>query len=400
VIRLAAPWLTDPAAVAVVDALTAEGGEGCVRFVGGCVRDALLAREGGDVDLATTLEPPRVIEALKAAGLKAVPTGVEHGTVTAVSAGRPFEVTTLRRDLATDGRRAVVAFTDDWTEDARRRDFRLNALYADRHGEVFDPTGEGVADARAGRVVFVGDARRRIEEDHLRILRFFRFFAWFGHDRPDPDGLDACAAMAEGVDRLSAERVSSELLKLLAAPDPTEAVRAMAVAGVLTRVLGSEGDLDRFVAVQARSADPLLRLSALWPDDRVFVAAAARRLRLPRAAWKRLEDAAEPLSLPSADPRAARRLVHAIGPLAAQDRALKSPDAPAAAVTLAVARDWTPPRLPVGGKDVARLGVAPGPETGAVLLAFERSWIADDFPADGTAERLAAAVSAVRGSGR
>lgn len=398
--RLDAPWLRDPATLAVVEALTAEGGGGSVRFVGGCVRDALLGRQGGDVDLATTLEPPRVIRALNTAGLKAVPTGVEHGTVTAVSAGRPFEVTTLRRDVATDGRRAVVAFTDDWAEDARRRDFRLNALYADREGNVLDPTGQGIDDALAGRIVFVGDPRRRIEEDHLRILRFFRFFAWFGRGAPDAEGLAACAAMAEGVDRLSAERVSSELIKLLGAPDPVAAVRAMTAAGVLKRVLDVEGDLDRLSAVQARSEDPLLRLSALWPDDPAFVAAAARRLRLPRSAWSRLESAAGPLPPGASDDRAARRLVHAIGGRAAADRALKSPDSGFAAVVLAVSRDWTPPRMPVGGRDVARLGVAAGPETGAVLRAFERSWIADDFPTQGAAERLVAAVRAVRGSAR
>lgn len=394
--RVDAPWLRDPAAMAVVDALVAAGGADCVRFVGGCVRDALIGREGGDVDLATTLHPEDVIAALKAAGLKAVPTGIEHGTVTAVSARRPFEITTLRRDVATDGRRAVVAFTDDWTEDARRRDFRLNALYANRDGTVFDPTGQGVADAVAGRIVFVGDARRRIEEDHLRILRFFRFFARFGRGRPDAEGLAACAEMAEGVERLSAERVSAELIKLLGAPDPVPAVGAMADAGVLRRVLGAPGDLVRFEAVVRRSDDPLLRLSALWPDDRAFVAQAARQLRLPRAAWLRLEQAAEPFTLDDPSPRAARRRVYESGARAVADRALKSSD-PDAGIALQVASDWTPPRLPVGGRDVAKLGVEPGPQTGAVLRVFEQSWIADDFPAEGVDDRLLAAVRAVRG---
>ncbi|HEV2082470.1 MAG TPA: CCA tRNA nucleotidyltransferase [Brevundimonas sp.] len=396
--RVDAPWLRDPAALAVVDALTAQGGADGVRFVGGCVRDALMGRDGGDVDLATTLEPPQVIAALGTAGLKAVPTGVEHGTVTAVSAGRPFEITTLRRDVATDGRRAVVAFTTDWDEDARRRDFRLNALYADRNGAVFDPTKEGVADALAGRIVFVGDARRRIAEDHLRILRFFRFFAWFGRGVPDPEGLAACADMAEGVERLSAERISAELVKLLAAPDPVPAVRAMAEAGILSRVLGTEADVARLARVQPLSADPLVRLSALWPDDRALVAEAARRLRLPRAAWKRLEDAAETLPADAADPSAARRLVYRVGAQAGCDRALKSADLTARDSVLDVARSWTPPRMPVSGRDVARLGVAPGPDTGAVLRAFESSWMADDFPPGDVDARLAAAVSAVRGS--
>ena len=173
----AAAWLTAPSTLAVLDALEAAGGAGCVRVVGGAVRNALMGRPVEDVDLATTLWPDQVIAALKTAGLKAVPTGLAHGTVTAVSGGRGFEVTTLRRDVATDGRHAVVTFTDDWAEDAARRDFRLNALYVDREGRVFDPTGEGVADALAGRVVFVGDPARRITEDYLRILRFFRFSA-------------------------------------------------------------------------------------------------------------------------------------------------------------------------------------------------------------------------------
>jgi len=398
VTRIAPGWLTDPAARAVMAALTAQGGDDCARFVGGCVRDALLGREALDVDLATRLHPEQVVEALETAGLKAVPTGIDHGTVTAVSRGRPFEITTLRRDVATDGRRAVVAFTDDWAEDAARRDFHLNALYADASGRVFDPTGRGLDDALAGQIVFVGDPDRRIAEDHLRILRFFRFFAWFGRGDPDADGLAACAASAEGVDRLSAERVSSELLKLLSAPDPTPALRAMAGAGVLERVLGRPGDLDRLARVVARSDDALLRLSALWPDDPAFVADAARRLRLPRAAWARLEAAAVPMALDVEADRAARRLIYEVGTETARDRALKSPDAAASEALMAVADRWTPPRLPVGGRDVARLGVPPGPQTGAVLKAFEAEWIAEDFPAERVAERLAAAVSRVRAS--
>jgi len=398
VTRINPAWLTDPATRAVMAALTAQGGDDCARFVGGCVRDALLGREALDVDVATRLHPEQVVGALETAGLKAVPTGIDHGTVTAVSRGRPFEITTLRRDVATDGRRAVVAFTDDWAQDSGRRDFHLNALYADASGQVFDPTGRGLDDALAGRIVFVGDPLRRIAEDHLRILRFFRFFAWFGRGEPDAAGLAACAALAEGVDRLSAERVSTELLKLLSAPDPTPALRAMAEAGVLERVLGRAGDLDRLAWVASRSDDPLLRLSALWPDDPAFVADAARRLRLSRAAWARLEAAAVPLALDGEADRAARRLIYEAGLETARDRALKSADDATSETVLAVADRWSAPRLPVGGRDVARLGVPPGPQTGAVLKAFEADWIADDFPAEGLAERLDAAVSRVRAS--
>ena len=180
------PWMTAPATAAVLDALEALGGAGCARFVGGCVRNTLLAHEVSDLDIATVLTPQQVVQALKAAGLKAVPTGLDHGTVTAVAEGRPFEITTLRRDVETDGRRAVVAFTDDWGQDAARRDFTLNAVYADRQGALLDPTGQGIADARAGRIVFVGEPATRIAEDHLRILRFFRFQAWYGRARPIP----------------------------------------------------------------------------------------------------------------------------------------------------------------------------------------------------------------------
>ena len=231
------PWLEAAATRAVIAALEAAGGPGCARFVGGCVRNALIGQPVEDVDIATTLRPEETERAIRAAGLKAVPTGLAHGTVTAISGREPFEITTLRRDVSTDGRNATVAFTDDWAEDAGRRDFRLNALYADAGGQVFDPTGEGVADALAGRVVFVGDPATRIREDYLRILRFFRFFAWYGAGEPDPAGLAACAALAPGMSRLSAERVSKELTRLLAAPDPRAAVTAMAATGVLARIL-------------------------------------------------------------------------------------------------------------------------------------------------------------------
>ena len=186
------PWMKAAETRAVMAALEVAGGADCARFVGGCVRNAVIGRPVADIDIATTLTPDRVTAALKAAGLKAVPTGVEFGTVTAVSGGKPFEITTLRRDVETDGRHAVVAYTDDWAQDAARRDFRLNALYADAEGRLFDPTGEGEADARAGRIVFVGDPETRIREDGLRILRFFRFLAWYGQGEPDADALAAC----------------------------------------------------------------------------------------------------------------------------------------------------------------------------------------------------------------
>lgn len=392
--------LTASATRAVLAALEAAGGPGCARFVGGCVRNALMGREIDDIDIATTLRPEETERAIRAAGLKAVPTGIAHGTVTAVAERRPFEITTLRQDVSTDGRNATVAFTDDWAEDAARRDFRLNALYADGEGRVFDPTGYGVEDAAAGRIVFVGDPRIRIQEDYLRILRFFRFFAWYGRGEPDAAGLDACRDLAPGMTRLSAERVSKELMKLLAAADPRPAMAAMAAAGVLTRVLPEAGRLDLFDAVVDLSSDPIVRLMTLFPVDAEAMRDAAERLRFSNAARDRLVAsalAAPVVSLDMSDAET-RAAVYRHGGRAVADAVLRLwAGAPArnaaAARLLAVAEGWTVPRLPVGGREVARLGLPPGPETGRVLKAFEEGWIADDFPADGHAERLAALIS-------
>ena len=293
------PWMTAAETAAVFDALETAGGADCARFVGGCVRNTLIGKPVSDLDIATRLTPEAVTQALKSAGLKAVPTGVEHGTVTAVSGGKPFEITTLRRDVETDGRRAVVAFTDDWAQDARRRDFTLNSLYARRDGTLFDPTGHGVADARAGRIVFVGEPEQRVREDYLRILRFFRFYAWYGAAPADAGALAACEALRGEIATLSAERVSRELLKLLAADDPRDAVALMARTGVLGEVLPAPIDLARFeglVAIeedQLFETDPLLRLAALLPDDQVGAAAFAERLRLSNAERDRLAAALE-----------------------------------------------------------------------------------------------------------
>lgn len=392
-------WLTSPATRAVIAALEAEGGEGCVRFVGGCVRNSLMGQGVDDIDLATRLKPEASMAALKAAGLKVIPTGIAHGTVTAVSKGAPYEITTLRRDVTTDGRNATVAFTEDWAEDASRRDFRLNALYADPSGTVFDPTGEGVADAREGRIVFVGDPPTRIREDYLRILRFFRFFAWYGRGEPDAAGLEACASLAEGMSRLSAERVSKELLKLLKAPDPRAAVRAMQASGVLSQVLPDAGSLEAFERMVGLSEDPLLRLSSLWPADPARVDAAARGLRLSNPDRLRLAAAAgEALDL-DMSARQARAALYRLGRQTFVDRVLRAAAsgglAADAAPWLRLAETWAIPRLPVGGRQVAQAGLAAGPETGRALAAFEAGWIADDFPTEGHAERLKAVVAAL-----
>jgi poly(A) polymerase len=390
----AQPWMTDPRAGAVLDALEAVGGEGCARFVGGCVRNALSGHPVADIDIATTLPPEQTLEALEAARLRAVPTGIAHGTVTAISGRVPFEVTTLRRDVETDGRRAVVAFTTDWAEDAARRDFRLNALYADRAGRLYDPVGGGVADALAGRIVFVGEAETRIREDYLRILRFFRFYAWYGAGEPDAEALRACAALKAGVATLSAERVSSELLKLLAAPDPRPAVRLMAETGVLAMVLPWALETARFEALVGIDSDAVLRLSALLPDDDAVVVEAARRLRLSNTQRERLLAVLLPETppvTPALDERGARAALYRLGAATFRDRLKRAwaVDGEGAARTLlAYADDWRAPRFPLNGADVMAAGAPKGPEVGRLLAEVEAWWVAQDFPEVGARERL------------
>jgi poly(A) polymerase/tRNA nucleotidyltransferase (CCA-adding enzyme) len=295
------PLLRRPEFRAVMAAL---GGEsGATRVVGGAVRDALLGREAADndADLATVLRPEEVTARAEKAGLKAVPTGIAHGTVTVIAGGRPFQVTTLRRDIETDGRHAVVRFTADWAEDASRRDFSMNALYCDLAGEVFDPLG-GYPDLQAGRVRFIGDAEDRIREDYLRILRFFRFFAWYGAGRPDAEGLKACARLKAGIATLSAERVWAELKRLLHAPDPTRALLWMRTTEVLQKTLPESWGIDavhRLVAAERAEdwmPDALLRLEAIIPPHRARIDALSARLKLSRAEAARLlawADAAE-----------------------------------------------------------------------------------------------------------
>jgi poly(A) polymerase len=407
------PWMTDPATTAVIDALERAGGADGARFVGGCVRNAILGAPVADIDIATPLTPPAVIEALAAAGIKAIPTGVDHGTITAVCRGQPFEITTLRRDVETDGRRAVVAFTTDWGEDAARRDFRLNALYADRAGRLFDPTGAGLADARAGAIVFVGEAETRIREDALRIPRYFRFLAWYGRGDPDPAALAACRAGRDRLAGLSAERIGHELTKLLAAPDPRLAVRLMAEAGVLERLAPGAGDLRRFNALVGLEAgtpetrDPILRLAALLPDDPAAGRAVATGLRLANAQRDRLIAALGddgPALGPGMSPRQLRQAVWALGAGAFADRALlawagSDPPADAAASAgwreaLALARGWRRPAPPFAGEAILAAGLTPGPRVGEILRSVERWWIDNDFPDDppALAARLAAAI--------
>ena len=368
------PWMTAPETTAVLTALAAGGG--VARFVGGCVRDALLGRSVSDVDIATTGAAEDNIRRLQAAGIKAVPTGLAHGTLTAVSDHRHFEITTLRLDVETDGRHARVAYTDDWAADAARRDLTMNALYADADGTLYDPMG-GRADLEAGRVRFVGDAATRIAEDRLRILRFFRFHAWYGRGAPMADALAACAAAAPEIGLLSAERVRVEVLKLLAAPAAPAVVRLMADAGVLAHVLPGPADPDALdhLVDQETEPEPLRRLAALTdhPDT-------ARRLRLSNAERDRLAFLHRPLAevVASTDMADLRRAAYRHGADLVADRLLLADEAAAASAI----RHWTPPALPVAGADVVARGVKPGPRVGRLLDAVEAWWLDADFTPD------------------
>jgi poly(A) polymerase len=403
------PWMTLPATAAVLDALEAAGGADCARFVGGCVRNTLIGKPVSDIDIATRLTPDQVTAALTAAKLKAVPTGVVHGTVTAVSGGKPYEITTLRRDVATDGRRAVVAFTDDWTLDARRRDFTLNSLYAHREGTVFDPTGHGCADARAGRIVFVGEAEERVREDYLRILRFFRFFAWYGAGPANDAALAACESLRGELKTLSAERVSRELLKLLAADDPRPAVALMTRTGVLGEVLPAPIDLERFAGLVAIEDDqlfenePLLRLAALLPDDQMGALAFAERLRLSNAERDRIAAALSPTPAFKSwmSPREIRRAVYRLGAQPFRDRAklawaraARTATTPQWRGMIALGEGWTRPAFPLTGEDVIAAGAPKGPMVGQVLREVEDWWVDHDFIDDqmSTIEKLKSVV--------
>jgi len=367
--------------------------EGAVRIVGGAVRDGLLGIEVNDIDLATRLLPDAVTQRLTAAGIKVVPTGIAHGTVTAIVDHRPVEITTLRRDVSTDGRRATIAYTDDWEADAARRDFTINALYADPlNGQVHDYFG-GLDDLTHRRVRFIGDARQRIAEDHLRILRFFRFLARFGTLPPDPTAYDACVDMANSLMALSRERIADEMLKVLALPDPAPVLQLMIEGGILTPVLpeiGAEG-LARLVALlrkeqQAAIASPssLVRLAALLPPDATVGEQVAARLKLSNKARKRIAAA---LALPSAhdSPYA---LAFRIGQESAIDQLLLSAEDNAADIRALA--DWTVPPFPIGGRDLLKLGVEPGPAVAQILGLVKDRWIAEGFP-DSTRTRALAA---------
>jgi len=397
-------WMRAPETQSMMNAL---GGD--ARFVGGAVRNALLRQSVNDVDIATPLTPDEVIKRLQAAKLGAVPTGIEHGTVTAIANGKSFEVTTLRRDVATDGRRATVAFTTDWKEDAARRDFTMNALYASADGEIFDYFG-GIADLEAGRVRFVGDATTRIREDYLRILRLFRFHAWYGRGEIDKDALHAAAAEKAGIAQLSGERISKEMLRLLEAENPVPVLRLMASSGILGEILPGNlliPRLERLAQIDANNfftPDPILRLASLLPDA-TSANAVADRFKLSNADRTRLEDVlgGKDRIVSYLSIKEVRKLLYRLGPKAFKDRATlrwaedpKDSNAVQWRALLAVADAWDRPEFPLTGREVMNAGVPEGPLVGRILAEVEDWWIDSDFTDDefSLAERLKAVVQA------
>lgn len=389
--------MTAPETQSVLAALRAGGAE--LRFVGGCVRDAVLGRPVGDIDIATPEPPELVTKRLVAAGLKAIPTGIEHGTVTAVAGRQPFEITTLRRDVETNGRHARIAFTDDWREDAGRRDLTINALSCTPDGALFDYFG-GLEDLAAGRVRFVGDPRQRIAEDRLRLLRFFRFMAWYGRTGPDPDGLAAASAAAPELARLSGERIQAEMLKLLAAPDPVPVLALMAERGVLGHAMPTRFELKRLAtligteALAGLAPDPIRRLGALLDTDEAGALRVAERWRLSNADRDRLVATAAPEPRPSPElpQRGQRLLLYRLGPVRWVDRVLiawaEAPDAGPEGDPgrwrdlLRLPQTWPVPALPVKGRDLLALGLPPGPQIGGLMAAVEAWWIDQDFVPD------------------
>jgi len=376
-----------PGIRAVVWALGREN----VRFVGGCVRDYLCGRQNLDVDLATVHVPEETLRLLKEARIRVEPIGIEHGTVMAITASGSFEITTLRRDVETDGRHAVVAFTNNWAEDAARRDFTINAMSVSPEGGLFDPAG-GIDDLEAGRVRFIGDARERIREDVLRILRFFRVTAWYGRGAPDPEGVIACVEAADSLARLSGERISTELRRLLAAPDPCPVVETMAGHAVLRSIAPlamAPRTLARLVALEQAAQlkpYPLCRLAALLPGDTEAYEALAERLRFSKAERSRLRRLARPLPDLGSDPESIRQALYR-----SKDREIYTLQALIAAaegdpgdlrMRLHEAATWPWPELPVSGLDLIEAGIPKGPNIGKILNLLEEWWVRQNFEPD------------------
>ncbi len=383
-------WFEAPETQAVFAALNLHGHQ--TRAVGGAVRNTLMGLPVDEVDFATTATPEEVTELAHTAGLKPVPTGLQHGTVTVVVAHKPFEVTTLRQDVETFGRHANVKFTRDWAMDASRRDFTINALYASADGAVHDPLG-GYPDVIAKRVRFIGSARERIREDYLRILRFFRFTANYGCE-PDPDGMSACIVERDGLTRLSAERVRAELMRILAAREPLRALEPMSEAGFLTLLLGGVVRVShavRMVALEAAnglSREPVRALAALAVMIEEDVRRLAERLRLSNTERAQLDAMAafRPELTAQSDALSVKTTLYRLGPARYIDRVLiawtrdgAAPDDAAWRAHLALPERWTAPAFPVKGEDLLAAGLEKGPRIGAALRQLEAAWIASDF---------------------
>ena len=381
------PWMVEPATLAVLGALAAGGVE--ARFVGGSVRDALLELPIGDIDIATPASPDRVSELLEKAGIKVVPTGLDHGTVTAIVPPRHFEITTLRRDVETYGRRARVAFDADWAADAARRDFTINAIFLSPDGTIHDPVG-GLPDLRARRIRFVGEPATRIAEDVLRLLRYYRFEARFGTCSGDAQARDACRAAAHLLPTLSGERVQQELIKLLETPDPLAGLQMMQDDGVLAVALPEARQLDRLCRLMSieGATDPLLRLAALIEVDGEGAVALAARLRFSNVWRDRLHGLSPPKPIdPQGDVRTQRRALYRLGVERYRDVAVlvaaeEGMSRNRLTELLDLARGWTPPVFPLAGRDVISLGIPAGERVGRLLSAVHDWWEEGDFTAD------------------
>jgi poly(A) polymerase len=388
-----AAWLERPETKAVFAALSRDGAE--TRAVGGAVRNAVLGLPVTEIDLATTALPEQVLELAAKAGLKAVPTGIDHGTITVIAGKTPFEVTTLRCDVETFGRHARIAYTTSWEEDARRRDFTLNALYADEDGTLFDPLG-GYADLAAGRVRFIGEAEDRIKEDYLRILRFFRLHAYYGRGEMDEAGLHASVKLRAGLAMLSAERVGGEFKRLLVAPQAMLAVEALFDYGILTDLLRGVPRLLRFerlIAIEQANGvapDASLRLAALAIFVREDVPRLVAQLRLSNAEQVVLALAAQESGrFPLPEEVAAKAALYRLGPdeyrhfiLLAWTGSGATFDDPAWRHALALPERWQAPTFPLSGHDLMALGVSKGPDLGQVLKRLEQEWIETGFSLD------------------
>ncbi|RCS25566.1 CCA tRNA nucleotidyltransferase [Phyllobacterium salinisoli] len=414
-----APWLSDKNLQSLLGALSSDGEE--ARIVGGAIRNTLLDQKVADIDIATTTSPDETMRRAVERGFKAVPTGIEHGTVTVVAGGRPFEVTTLRADIETDGRRAKVAFGRDWKTDAERRDFTINALYAKADGTLVDDVG-GLRDIETRTLRFIGDAELRIQEDYLRILRFFRFFAWYGSGRPEAQGLKACTRLKDGLAGLSKERIWDEMKKLLSAPDPSRALLWMRQTGVLNVILpeSEKWGIDAIHGLTRAEldlgwpADPLLRLESLIPPDAARMEALGERLKMSNAERARIEawaraDALKPnlsdMGLARRIYRGSRQAIVDRLRLALSAARVGAGSGDAAAMMeagryarlLEKAETYETPHFPLTGGDLIAAGMKKGPEVGRAQRALEDIWIESGFSLD--REALLARLPEISGKG-